>query len=930
MQGAPANSTAAQQPHAFETLPGELQYHSRWRAWAAREVPEDERLPADWKGLDGVQRLLVLRCLRPDRLPPALDKFVAAQLGPRLALGGAAAAGDGVAEAVACATPTTPVFFLVSPGADPLARVDGLGEAWGLSPDRGTLLGFSLGRGHEDDRALDAVRECRRRGGWVSLANVHLAGGVWLRALERCLDEGAAARDRAAAAERRRTERRRCRAAARAAAAAAEAAAAEEEEGEARPSPPGVGVGDELLRTAREMELEDLRSGRRSSWVLPKAESEAAGSDGDDDGVHDRYRGMAGARGCADPVAGTDGDGDEEPAFVESEDDSVDSGAGGAGRSCLEREAEDLIIAGRPHEGFRIFLSAEAGVCGRRGGAEEKAEEAEGCGRGGGDLFAFRTAARIPLGILQRCTTLTSETPAGLKANLLRAFARFADEPWEDSCRPAAFKAVAFALCWFHAVVVGRGGFGPLGWAAPYAFSEADVAACADVLAAQVERPAAAAAVPWEDFRFAFGEVVYGGHVSDAWDRRVCAAYLRRFLSPALLETAHAPPSQTTEGAAAVAVAAACRCPAPDFSSYVEGVLAIERLPQESPAAYGYAADASSAAGLHAPRTHTFLADLAAARTAAAPHGSDEAAPATAALRVADALLDGLLPAEECAAELAGAGAADDGGCDGVLHAPLRRVFATECWRMAALVRFARTGLERLRWTLRGGGECGQASEDVQLTGLLAAAQSGRVPAAWEAAGFPTARPLASWGSNVAARCGQLRAWLGDGGRVPGVTRLDHLLSPRAFPAALCQGAAAQRRVPVDSVEAAWEVTRKSFECVESAARSGCHVYGLKLCGARWDVASSCIDVASGCAASSGAAPADGLYTVLPVATVRVMEADSVDRRGLYECPVYATERRGSDYALSVWLGVTGCEGAADAAVLAGVACVLDVPGVVG
>ena len=32
--------------------------------------------------------------------------------------------------------------------------------------------------------------------------------------------------------------------------------------------------------------------------------------------------------------------------------------------------------------------------------------------------------------------------------------------------------------------------------------------------------------VPWDDIRYIFGEIMYGGHITDPWDRRTNNAYL--------------------------------------------------------------------------------------------------------------------------------------------------------------------------------------------------------------------------------------------------------------------------------------------------------------------------------------------------------------------------------------------------------------------
>lgn len=41
--------------------------------------------------------------------------------------------------------------------------------------------------------------------------------------------------------------------------------------------------------------------------------------------------------------------------------------------------------------------------------------------------------------------------------------------------------------------------------------------------------------VPWEDLRYLFGEIMYGGHVTDEWDRKLCRAYLEEFMNPSLV-----------------------------------------------------------------------------------------------------------------------------------------------------------------------------------------------------------------------------------------------------------------------------------------------------------------------------------------------------------------------------------------------------------
>jgi len=46
----------------------------------------------------------------------------------------------------------------------------------------------------------------------------------------------------------------------------------------------------------------------------------------------------------------------------------------------------------------------------------------------------------------------------------------------------------------------------------------------------------ASSKVPWEDLRYLFGEIMYGGHITDDWDRRLCISYLEELMQPELVD----------------------------------------------------------------------------------------------------------------------------------------------------------------------------------------------------------------------------------------------------------------------------------------------------------------------------------------------------------------------------------------------------------
>jgi len=94
------------------------------------------------------------------------------------------------------------------------------------------------------------------------------------------------------------------------------------------------------------------------------------------------------------------------------------------------------------------------------------------------------------------------------------------------------FKSILFSLCYFHAVVSERRKFGPQGWNRKYPFNTGDLTISVSVLYNYLE---ANTKVPWEDLRYLFGEIMYGGHVTDDWDRRLCRTYLEEYMNPLMV-----------------------------------------------------------------------------------------------------------------------------------------------------------------------------------------------------------------------------------------------------------------------------------------------------------------------------------------------------------------------------------------------------------
>eukprot|EP00754_Rhynchopus_humris_P020200 Rhum_TRINITY_DN14684_c0_g1::Rhum_TRINITY_DN14684_c0_g1_i1::g.107658::m.107658/K10408/DNAH; dynein heavy chain, axonemal len=189
----------------FEQLERDICDSNRWKAWCELEHPEHKeegRMPTDWKNLTDFQRLLVLRALRPDRLTVGLTDFVAGSIGSYFVEDMAVPLNVSFEDA----TPVTPVFFILSPGVDPVAFVVALGKQFGFTEDQEKLFNVSLGQGQEP-RAFHALETSFENGGWAMLNNIHLVS-KFCKDLEKRLDTYEEVYIKMESWERRRRERR--------------------------------------------------------------------------------------------------------------------------------------------------------------------------------------------------------------------------------------------------------------------------------------------------------------------------------------------------------------------------------------------------------------------------------------------------------------------------------------------------------------------------------------------------------------------------------------------------------------------------------------------------------------------------------------------------------------------------------------------------
>ncbi|XP_073479664.1 dynein axonemal heavy chain 3-like [Aquarana catesbeiana] len=155
---------------------------SEWKSIYESSHPNEMELPNPWEDLlTDFQKLLILRCIRPDKIIPAVQQFVTDKMGPTYINPPT----FDLQHSYTGSTSNTPLIFVLSSGADPLALLMKFAE----EKDMGgiNLQTISLGQG-QGPIARKMIEKAAEEGTWVVLQNCHLATS-WLTELEHICEE---------------------------------------------------------------------------------------------------------------------------------------------------------------------------------------------------------------------------------------------------------------------------------------------------------------------------------------------------------------------------------------------------------------------------------------------------------------------------------------------------------------------------------------------------------------------------------------------------------------------------------------------------------------------------------------------------------------------------------------------------------------------
>ncbi|DBA02158.1 TPA: hypothetical protein N0F65_004793 [Lagenidium giganteum] len=552
----------------------------------------------------------------------------------------------------------------------------------------------------------------------------------------------------------------------------------------------------------------------------------------------------------------------------------------------LERTLELYSVSA--DQSFRCFLSAEGP--------------------------AIATLSNLPESLLQSCIKVANEAPTDLKSNLRRAWAQFSVKQIDACTQPNEYQGCLFALCFFHALVLGRRRFGYQGWSRMYSFNTGDLLICADVLRRYTDNAAAAGlaaaaagktrGLPWDDLRYIFSEIMYGGHITDHWDRITNNAYLSEVFTPEILNK-----KELTEN---------FRCPDPYAFTYSKYAAYIESdLPNESASVYGLHPNAEIGYLMDASNDlfHTitkFQPVSSATPSASSIDAAGASREFSRVLSIVEGLLERLPPESDLPSLQARA--------QPLLtldQSPFVVVALQEASRMHVLMKEIQSSLIELTKGIHGTLNMTEPMED-----LMEALSINQVPGrnilhlcSWERYAWWSRKSLGMWYIDFLERINFLTSWTNEF-RLPYSMWISGLFNPTAFLTAIKQCNARKHSFPLDSMTIETHLTTmQQPDSVDTYPDMGAFIHGLYIEGARWEPAMREGERVSPISYEIDAIACGGhlmdpmpkeLFPETPIIYARAVlieegwEATGVGhfrrKKEIFDCPVYQTTLRGPTY----------------------------------
>jgi dynein heavy chain len=441
----------------------------------------------------------------------------------------------------------------------------------------------------------------------------------------------------------------------------------------------------------------------------------------------------------------------------------------------LEKRLETMT---QPHEDFRLWLTTEP-------------------------------TDKFPLGIIQRSLKVVTEPPDGLKQNMRNSYSKI-DQTMLDECPHWAFRPTLYVLVFLHAVVLERRKYGKIGWNVAYDFNESDFNISRRLLGLYLTKAFEDKdeVLPWGSLKYLIGAAMYGGRVSDDFDRRVLITYLEEYMGDFLFD----------DNQKFYFSQSGFKYELPEHGPLEKYLAMVETLPlTNSPAVFGLHPNAEI--GYFTIASKSMWHDLISLqpRTGGGEGGMSRedqiANMGQDIIKKVPEVVDLLIVRK------------------GLGHVPTPEevVLLQELERFNKLTQKMALSLADLGRALIG--EIGMSDE---LDALGDAMFNSFLPSAWRRMSPDTQKSLGSWMNHFTHRHEQYVGWIENGS--PAVMWLSGLMVPASYLTALVQSTCRARNWPLDKSKMYTKVVSyRQPEEVTERLDAGCYIHGLYMEGAGWD-----------------------------------------------------------------------------------------------
>ncbi|XP_028725159.1 dynein heavy chain 2, axonemal [Peromyscus leucopus] len=469
----------------------------------------------------------------------------------------------------------------------------------------------------------------------------------------------------------------------------------------------------------------------------------------------------------------------------------------------------------------------------------------------------------FPISILQASIKMTTEPPKGLKANMTRLYQLMTEPQFTRCSKPAKYKKLLFALCFFHSILLERKKFLQLGWNIIYGFNDSDFEVSENLLSLYLDEYEE---TPWDALKYLIAGVNYGGHVTDDWDRRLLTTYINDYFCEQALTT----PSYR------LSVLDTYFIPKDgSLASYKEYISLLPSM--DPPEAFGQHPNADVASQITEARTlFETLLSLQPQITPTRIGGQSRE----------EKVLELAADVKQKIPEMI-----DYEGTRKLLAldpSPLNVVLLQEIQRYNNLMRTILLSLTDLEKGIQG-----LIVMSTSLEEIFNCIFDAHVPPLWGKA-YPSQKPLASWTRDLAVRVEQFELWASRA-RPPVIFWLSGFTFPTGFLTAVLQFSARQNNISVDCLSWEFIVSTVDDSNLVYPPKDGVWVRGLYLEGAGWDRKNSCLVEAE---------PMQ-LVCLMPTIHFRPAESRKKSAKGMYSCPCYYyPNRAGSTDRTSFVIGI--------------------------